>query len=155
MGAEGIRRLYDSNLPFLFPRLEDRLRRWLRIPPQTVRAATVAGAAGVTVRLMSAMVATAFAGVWSDVPWGRWAVILVWYAVFDATQSWRTPPLDVPPGPLIERYVADWSALLSTVERQEDLEDLESFLRRWWRLPRAATAGLVVVAGRPQLPGRL
>ena len=90
-GADEIRRLYGSNLPFLFPRLEDRLRRWLRVPPQTVRAATVAGAAGVTARLMSAMVATAFAGVWSDVPWGRWAVILVWYAVFDATQSWRTP----------------------------------------------------------------
>lgn len=144
--VEDIRRRYGSNLPFLFPRIEDQVRRWLGVAPLSTRAAALAGSVGVVVRLGLALLATALVGQWTEIPWSRWGVILAFYALFEATQSWRTPPLDIPPGPIVGKIMEDWTALLPTIVRESDLRDLADFTRRWYTLPRAAMGGLATAA---------
>jgi hypothetical protein len=89
-------------------------------------------------------VVTALVGQWTGVPWARWAAILVFYGLFDATQPLRTPPLDTEPGPMIRRAGENMTPLLSTIEREGDLQDLASFVRRWQRLPVIAVVGVAV-----------
>jgi len=131
-----------SNHFLVFPALEDRIRRSLGLAPLSAAAATLAAVTGVGVRLALALLATALVGEWAGIPWGRWAVVLAFYASFDATQPRRTPPLDVPRGPGMTRWMEDWMALLPTLARESDLQDLAHLTRRWYRLPVSATAGV-------------
>ncbi|MDH5372184.1 MAG: hypothetical protein OEX97_04485 [Acidimicrobiia bacterium] len=141
-----IRTRLSSDIPFLFPRLEDLIRRRLGLAPLSAGAAALAGLVGVGIRLALALVATALVGQWAGVPWGRWVLILAFYGLFDATQPTRTPPLDVPSGPRFRRMVEDWTALLPNLVREPDLQDLANFTRRWGRLPVAAAIGVAVAA---------
>jgi hypothetical protein len=102
------------------------------------------GSLGVVFRLALALLVTALAGQWTGIPWGRWAVILVFYGLFDASRVWLSPPLDVQPPPRLSRYMEDWTALLPTIVRESDLRDQVGFTRRWVRLPVAAVVGVVV-----------
>ena len=142
--VEDIRKRLGSDIPFLFPRLEDQIRRRLRVAPMSAGAAALAGLAGVGIRLALVLFATALVGQWAALPWGPWAVILVLYGLYDATQPLRTPPLDVPSGPRIRRAMEDWTALLPTIVRESDLQELADFARRWYRLPVAAAIGVAV-----------
>lgn len=142
--VEDIRKRLGSNTPFLFARLEDFIRRRLGVAPLSAGASALAGLTGFGIRLALALLATALVGEWAGIPWGRWAVILVFYVLYDATQPLRTPPLDVPSGPRIRRMVEDWTALLPTIVRESDLHELANFTRRWNRLPVAATIGVAV-----------
>lgn len=144
--VDDIRKRLGSNINFLFPRLEDQVRRRLGVAPMTARAAALAGLMGSGIRLAVALVATALAGQWTGIPWVQWAVILVFYGMFDATQPMRTPPLDVPTGPRVRRAMEDWMALLPTMVCESDVQDLADFTRRWVRLPVAATVGATVAA---------
>ena len=83
--VEDLSKRVGSNLPFLFPRLEDQIRRRLGVAPLSAGAAALTGLVGVGIRLALALFATALVGEWSGIPWGRWAVILVFYGLFDAT----------------------------------------------------------------------
>jgi hypothetical protein len=109
-------------------------------------AAALAGLTGFGIRLALALLATALVGQWAAIPWGPWAVILVFYGLYDATQPWRMPPLDVPAGPRFRRMMEDWWALLPTIVRESDLLELANFTRRWNRLPVAAAIGVAVAA---------
>ena len=142
--VEDLSKRLGSNLPFLFPRLEDQIRRRLGVAPLSAGAAALTGLVAVGIRLGLALFATALAGEWTGVPWGRWAVILVFYGLFDATQPLRMPPLDVPSGPRFRRAMEDWWALLPTIVRESDLHELADFTRRWNRLPVAAAIGVAV-----------
>jgi hypothetical protein len=142
--VEDIRKQLGSDILFLFPRLEDQIRRRLGVAPLSAEAAALAGLTGLGIRLGLALFATALVGQWAATPWGPWAVILVAYVLYDATQPLRTPPPDVPSGPRIRRMVEDWTALLPTIVRKSDLRDLADFTRRWNRLPVAAAIGVTV-----------
>ena len=52
------------------------LRR-LGVAPQNPGAAMVAGLTGPGIRLLVALLATVLLGQWTEIPWGRWAAILV------------------------------------------------------------------------------
>lgn len=144
--VEEIRNRYGSNLTFAFSWVEDQIRRRLGIPPLTRAAALLSGLIGVGVRLAVALGVTLLFGEWADIPWGRWTVILAFLGLYDATQSWRTPPLDVPAGPAIQRITEEGTALLRTMVRESDLRDLADFLRRRYRLVPAAMTGLAYAA---------
>ena len=142
--VEDIRKRLGSDIPLLFPRLEDQIRRRLGVAPLSAGAAALAGLTGFGIRLALALFATALVGEWVAIPWGPWAVILVFYGLFDATQPLRMPPLDVPSGPRFRRMMEDWWALLPTIVRESDLRELADFARRWNRLPVAAAIGVAV-----------
>lgn len=145
--VEEIRNLGGSNLVFPFAWFEDQIRRRLGVPPLTLAAALLSGLVGIGVRLTVALGATSLIGEWAEVPWGRWTVVLVFYALYDGTQSWRTPPLDVPAGPVIQRMTEEGTALLQTMVRESDLRDLAAFFRRFYRLGPAVMTGVVYAAG--------
>lgn len=142
--VEDIRRRLGSNIVFLFPNLEDRIRRRLGMAPKSAQATVLAVFVGLGIRLAVVLVATALAGDWAEVPWGRWAVILTFFALFDGTQPLRTPPLDVPPGPKVRQWMEDWTALLPTIVRESDLRELANVARRWVRLRVGAAIGIAV-----------
>jgi hypothetical protein len=144
--VEDIRKRLASDILFLFPRLEDQIRRRLGVAPLSAGAAALAGLTGFGIRLALVLLATALVGQWVAIPWGPWAVILVFYGLYDATQPLRTPPLDVPSGPRFRQMVEDWTALLPTIVRESDLHELVNFTRRWNRLPVAAAIGVAVAA---------
>ena len=143
--VEGIRRLYGTNVA-LFSRLEHRIRRGLGLSPLGAGASALAGLMGIGIRLAPALAATGLAGQWADVPWGRWAVILVFYGLFDATQPRRTPPLDAEVSPRLRRWGENMTPLIPTIVRESDLQDLTDFMRRWMRLPLVALVGVAVAA---------
>lgn len=139
-----IRTRLGSDVAFPFPRLEDVIRRWFGIPPLSWSAAALAAAISIGVRLALALLATALAGQWAEIPWVRWMAILVFYGLMDATQPRRTPPLDVAPRPWERALVEDWTALLPTIVQESDLRDLADFTRRRYRLAVAVAVGSVV-----------
>ncbi|HSJ35423.1 MAG TPA: hypothetical protein VLB85_10250 [Acidimicrobiia bacterium] len=143
--VEDIRIRYASN-PFLLVHVEDLARRRLGLAPLTAPAAVLAGLSGIAIRLAAALLATALVGEWAGIPWGRWAVVIVLYGLFDATQPQRTPPLDVPMRRYARRVVEDRTALLSTMALESDLARLAQFHRRWLRMPVSAAVGVVVTA---------
>jgi hypothetical protein len=104
----------------------------------------LAGLIGVGIRLALVLVATAVVGQWAGIPWGRWAVILAFYAAFDASRPFIGPPVDVPSGPGVKRIVEGWTPLLPTIVRESDLRDLAGFLRRWSGPMVSAALGVVV-----------
>lgn len=144
-GVEEIRRRYGSDHTFAFARLEDLIRRRLGLAARSAASAAVGALTGVGLRLGLVLVVTALTGEWAGIPWSRWTVIIVFYAVFDATQPWRTQPLDVPPRPRVRQILEDWTPLVPTIARESDLTDLVEFTRRWDRLLAAASAGAAVV----------
>jgi len=145
-GVEEIRRRYGSDTVLLFPRLETWIGRRLGLAPLAGGAAVLAGLIGVAIRLAAALLVTALAGQWSGIPWGRWAVLLAFFGLFDAWRTQICPPVDVEPRPDVRRIVAGWAALLPTVARESDVADLAAFTRRWMRLTVAAATGVAVTA---------
>lgn len=142
--VEEIRKRYSSDVVNLFPRMEDRLRRRLGVAPLGAGAAAVAGLTGVVIRLSAALLVTALAGRWAGVPWVRWAVLLASLGLMDAWRTQVAPALDVELRPDARRIVEGWTALLSTIERESDAQDLAAFTRRRLRLPLAVVAGVAV-----------
>ena len=143
LGAE-IRRLYGSSSDLL-RRLEALIRRRLGVAPLSPGAPILAAVTGAGIRLSVAMVATLLFGEWSGIPWGRWVVVVGWFAAVEGGTTWMGPA-DAPPRPRIERILEDWTALLPTIVRESDLRDLMAFTRRWQRPLRAVSVGAAVVA---------
>jgi hypothetical protein len=141
--VEDIRKRLDSDNGVL-TRLEDLIRRRLGVAPRTAATAALAGLIGVGTRLVLALFATALVGQWAGIPWGRWAVILAFFGLLDGTTTFLTPPLDVPSGPRVRRIMEDWTALLPTIVRESDLQDLAAFTRRWSRWPVGVVLGVGV-----------
>jgi hypothetical protein len=143
---EDFRRRNASSLPVAF-RQVDRVRRRLRVAPASAGAALLAVVLGVGVRLGLVLVATAVVGQWSDVPWAAWAVIFAFYGLILVFSTFTFTPSEVPAAPWLKREMEDWSAMLPLLEREEDLRDLDDFMRRWERRSWLEVgAGLLVVA---------
>jgi hypothetical protein len=106
----------------------------------------LAGLTGSGSRLLVALAATALFGEWAGMPWGRWAVILVSYAVIEGEMALTAGPLDVSPHPKVRQIVEDWTALLPTIVRESDLRDLAGFTGRCQRLPVVMAAGVAIAA---------
>lgn len=139
--VEETRRWYGWDRAAL-PYLVDRIRRRLGVAPVSPAAAALGAVVGVGLRLAIVVLATALVGEWADLPWGRWALILACYAVFDAGRPYIGPPVDVPVGPRIKTIVERWTALLPTIMHESDLRDLSDYVRRSNRLQVAASMGL-------------
>jgi hypothetical protein len=142
--VEEVRRWYGWDSGIL-PYVEDQIRRRLGLAPLSAAAVVLAGLMGVGIRLALALLATAVVGEWAGIPWGRWAVVLTFYAGFDASRPFVGPPVDVPSGPRVKRIVEDWTPMVPTIVRESDLRDLAGFFHRWSR-PLVSTALGVVVA---------
>jgi hypothetical protein len=149
--VEEIRRrhFWDSAV---LPYLEDQIRRRVGLAPLSAGATVLAGLIGVGIRLALVLLATALVGQWAGIPWGRWAVILTFTGVYDASRPFAGPPIDVPLRPAMRRIGADYTPLLPTIARESDLQDLAGFTRRWHRPGKsvfggAATATLMLTAG--------
>lgn len=143
--VEDIRIRYGAN-PFPFVHVEDLVRRRLGMAPFSTSAGVVAGLTGVGIRLVVALLATALVGEWVGIPWGRWALVLAFYGLFDATQPHRTPSLGVPMREGSRRVVEEGTALLPTIVRESDLQRLAGIARKWLRLPVNAAVGMAVAA---------
>lgn len=143
--VEEIRRWYGWDSAVL-PTLVDRIRRRLGVAPSSLAAAALAGVMGVGIRLAVVVLATALVGEWAGVPWGRWAVILAFYAAFDAGRPFVGPPPDTPVGPRVRQILEDWTALVPTIACVADLRDLYDYVRRWNRTPISVGMGVVVSA---------
>ncbi|HSL26073.1 MAG TPA: hypothetical protein VLA54_07290 [Acidimicrobiia bacterium] len=144
--VEDIRRRYGSDIPFPIRHLEDLIRRRLGVAPLSGAAAALAGLLGIGIRLGVALLATVLVGDWAGIPWGRWMPILVFYCLLDATARLTMPPLDVPASAVNKRAVDDYMALLPTIVRESDLQDLDEFTRRRYRPSTTAVVGVAVAA---------
>ncbi len=144
---EDIRRWYGGGavVDFVSP-LADLIRRRLGVAPQSPRAVIVAGLTGSGIRLLVALLAAVLFGQWTEIPWGRWAVILGFYFVLEGSTAWMNPPPGGPLPPRVKRIVENWTALLPAIVNESDLRDLADFNRRWYRLPVVLAAGVVVAA---------
>lgn len=138
-----IRRWYGWDFAPI-PNLADQIRRRLGLAPRSVRAVMFAALFGVGIRLAFVLLATALVGEWAGLPWSRWAWILGFFAVFEASRPFVGPPIDVRAGPKVRRIVEDWTALVPTIVRKSDLRDLAGFLRRWYRPMVSAAFGVGV-----------
>lgn len=139
--VEEIRRIYGTDQSVLFPHLEDVIRRRLGMAPPSAGVSLLGGLTGSGIRLGLALLATALAGRWAEIPWGRWAAILVFFFIFDAWNLLMARPL-----PWVSRVLDDWTALLPTIVRESDLHDLLHFTRRAQRPAVSAAAGIAVAA---------
>jgi hypothetical protein len=137
--VEDIRDLYASDMPTL-SRVGDRIRRRLGMAPRSVAASVVVGLTGAGIRLGFALLATALVGQWAEVPWVRWAAILAFVGFLDA-QFVLMARL-----PWARRVVENWTALLPTIVRESDLQDLADYSRRLSKLSVIAGAGAAVAA---------
>jgi hypothetical protein len=144
--VEQIRRQYVSSSTDVFFSLEDRVRRRLGLAPTSAMTLVLSGLIAAGIRLAVVLLATALAGQWTDMPWGRWAVIIAFFGLTDAMGPLMAPPADLPLGPRLRRILENWTALLPTIARESDLRDLSDFTRRWIRLPVAAGVGVAVTA---------
>ena len=126
--------------------LADLIRRRLGVAPQSPGAAMVAVLTSSGIRLLVALLAAVLFGQWTEIPWGRWAVILAILGVLDGSAAWMNPPPGSPLLPRVKRIVENWTALLPTIVRESDLRDLADFTRRWYRLPVVVGAGVAVAA---------
>lgn len=141
--VEEVRDLYGTPTLDLIDRLGDLVRRWLGLAGQGPAALVVAGLVGAGTRLAMALLATASLGEWSEVPWGRWAVIIAFYALFSVQQmAWLTEPV----ASWSRKVVDEWTALVPTIERESDLRDLAQHTRRWNRLGPATGIAVAVAA---------
>lgn len=140
--VEEVRRVRSMTNLAALPRLADAVRRRLGLAPLRPGGMALALLTGTGIRLAVALLATAVAGQWAAVPWGRWAVVLAVIAVFDAGEVAKTAE---PVASRSRQAVEEWTALVSTVERESDLEDLVGHARSWNRLGRAAVTGVAVM----------
>jgi len=101
---------------------------------------------GIGIRLAVVVLATALAGQRTDIPWSRWAVILVFYGLVDVTMVLMWPAFGAPVPSRLRRLLENWTALLPTIAQESDLRDLAGFSRRLMRLPVVAMAGVAVAA---------
>ena len=120
--------------------------RRLGLAPKSSAMWLLAALFGVGTRLALALLATVIAGQSLAVPWSRWAVILMFSGLVDATAVVATALLGTPAGERARRSMDDWTALLPTIEHEFDLDDLAAFARRWVR-PQVSTAVGAAVAG--------
>lgn len=118
--VEDIRRWYGWDCGVL-PYVEDQTRRRLGLAPLSAAAAVFAGLLGVGIRLALALLATALLGEWAGIPWGRWTVVLTFYALHDASRPFIGPPIDVPSGPSVRRIIEGWTPLLPNIVEESDL----------------------------------
>jgi hypothetical protein len=144
--VEDIRRRYIAISMDVSRSLLDEVRRRLGLAPTAAGTLALSGLIGVGIRLALVFLATALAGQWTDIPWGPWGVIIIFFGLNDAGGPLMSPASDVPLGPRLKRTLQNWTALLPTVARESDLRELADFTRRWIRLPVAAAAGVAVVA---------
>jgi hypothetical protein len=100
------------------------------VAPLSAAAAALARLRGIGIRLAVALLATVLVGEWAGIPWDRWVPILIFYGLFDAIWPVSVPPLDIPPNPGQKRAVDADMALLPTIVRESDLQDLAEFTRR-------------------------
>jgi len=143
---EELRTAYVSGPQEPLYSLQDRIRRRLGLAPVSAGAAALLGLTGVGIRLAVVFLATALAGQWTGIPWGRWAVILVFYGLTDTARPLAFPTSDSPQRSWYRRIIEDWTALLPTIVRESDLQDLADFTRRLYRLSLVAIAGVAVAA---------
>jgi hypothetical protein len=139
------RRLWSSDINPLAA-LAGLARRRLGLPPRRYTTWMLAGFFGIGTRLALALLATTIAGQSLAIPWGRWAVILLFSGLLDATAVSRTPLSDMPADARARQGLDDWTALLPTIERGADLQDLATFARRWVRPPVATAVGVAVAS---------
>lgn len=142
--VDEIRRRYGSDVTFPFQRLADRARRGLGAPFFGIRASVIGGLVGISARLVPALVVTAVAGDWAQVPWARWAVVLGFYGLFDGLVRMFTAPIDEPPLPRAQSMLKDSMALLPTMRREADIAELAAYFRRWYALPTSCAVGVAV-----------
>ena len=131
--AEEVRRLLGSTARSLFSPLVDVIRRRIGLAPVSSGALALAGSLGVGIRLALAVLVTALVGQGTDIPWGRWAAILVFYGLIDAAKQVWIPSLDVEPRPWMRQWGEKMLPLLPTIVRESDLLDLAAAIRRWSR----------------------
>ncbi|MEX1280153.1 MAG: hypothetical protein AB1Z55_05480, partial [Acidimicrobiia bacterium] len=127
-------------------RLADRIRRRLGVPFYSVGASIIGGLVGVGARLAPALLVASIADDWLRIPWSRWAVVLVFYGLFDGLVRMFTAPLDERPLPAAGAMVDDSMALLPTIIQESDVAELAAFTRRWVSLPVSCTVGAIVLA---------
>lgn len=139
--VDEIRRRYNSNEGYLFTRMEDVVRRWLGLRPMSRSGALLAGVLGVGTRLAVAVIVTILFGQWAAIPWGRWAIILGFYGVYDAMMLVYIPPFEGQRRRTQERWVQEYTALLPRLEREADLRELADYVRRNLRLPIVVATG--------------
>ncbi|MDF1595195.1 MAG: hypothetical protein P1T08_03730 [Acidimicrobiia bacterium] len=146
--VEDIRRWYGGggDVVDLVSGLAGLIRRRLGVAPQSPGAAMVAVLTGSGIRLLPALLAAVLFGQWTEIPWGRWAVILAFYGFLEGSFGWMNPPPGSPLLPRVKRIVENWTALLPTIVRESDLRDLADFTRRWISLPVVVVAGVAVAA---------
>ena len=139
---EELRRFFASDEGMVLVRLEDRLRRRLGISPLGVGATLLIGLTAVGIRLAPALLATAVFGEWTEIPWGRWVVVLVFFGVVDAMTSLVNRPMDMPSSRWAGTFTEGWSALLPTLEQESALHDLATFTKDRFRTSLIALIGL-------------
>jgi hypothetical protein len=144
--VDDIRRWYGSSGGDFIPRLADLIRRRLGVTPPSSGAAMLAALTGLGIRLSVALLATVLFGQWTEIPWGRWAAILAFYALYEGSAPLTSPTTDALSPPRIKRILEDWTALVPTIARESDLREMADFTRRWQRQPRTLAVGVAVVA---------
>jgi hypothetical protein len=144
--VEDLRNVYAWGPHLVMHSMQDRLRRRLGLASVSAGAAALFGLTGVGIRLTVVVLATALAGQWTGIPWGRWAVILVFYGLIDVGMAAAWPSFGSPVPARLRRLIKNWTALLPTMVRESDLRDLVGFTQRLYRLPVVATAGVAVAA---------
>ena len=145
--VEDLRNVYAWGPQLVLRSLHDRIRRRLGLASKSAGALALSGLMGFGIRLAVVVLATALAGQWTGIPWGRWAVILVFYGlVIDVAMVAIWPAFGSPCATRLRRLLENWTALLPTIARESDLRDLAGFIRRLYRLPVVAMAGVAVAA---------
>jgi hypothetical protein len=144
--VEEIRRRLGSDNFNPLAHLEGLCSRRLGLAPKSSTTWMLAALFGIGTRLSLALVATAIAGHSFAVPWGRWAVILLFAGLLDATGVISTPLPGAPVAPRAKQGIDDWTALIPAIERESDLQDLATFARRWIRPPVATMVGIAVAS---------
>ena len=140
-----IRLLYGSDSDFL-SLWEDAIRRWIGLSPASLGAAALAFSMHSGIRLSIAVLATAFFGEWSAVPWGRWLAIVTVFGLIAAVWAYMRPPLDDSSRPELWRIIEDWTAMVPAITRESDLRDLARLTRRWMRTSMSVAAGVAVAS---------
>lgn len=145
-------RLVSPSSAFLFGRLATVTARVLRLDSTSVpaAAATVVMSAGIRLALPTA-VTLAF-GTWAEAQVGRWAVVAVVLGLMDAGSMRRHRES--------RQSMQDFTALLATIDRARDLQQLRAFTRRWYQLRvssvvSAAISALILLACGLAAPAEL
>lgn len=139
-----IRARLSSNACFLGVRLESIVGRRLGLAPLSTRAIALAGLLGTIVRLAVPFIVTALVGEWAGAPWWSWVLIAVWLGLGDVLTASRHPPQGTPAKTTV--LLQEMTALVPTIKREEDLQQLAAFTRRWYRLRVSAPVAAAVAA---------